>query len=189
MKIVKGLLVVLASYAVLALTKIYPVLFLSNSGLPGSASLFGPAFFPGNAVLLIPFIVIPGLVFWLGRTLIANQLALRVFKANPHLSGLLEDFGVAHFPLIFVGISSMIIFVFGLSNIGIFASLFLGMFFSLLMYAYFVAAVMENSKLNWKKALLVIAITEAVVAACLFFAGLITLHPFMQNSLMNIMTV
>ena len=83
----------------------------------------------------------------------------------------------------------MIIFVFGLSNIGIFLSLFLGMFFSLLMYTYFVNIVKENHKIGWKKALLVIAITEVIIAAILFLTGLISLHPLMQNSFASVFTI
>ena len=177
MAITKGLLVVLASYAVLALAKIYPLFltFPQSGGVP--------------SILLIPFILIIGVISWLGRTFIANQLSQRLFKAKAGFREELGNFGLVHFPLIFVGLSSMIIFVFGLSNIGIFASLFLGMFFSLLMYTYFINVVMSSHKLNWKKGLLVIAVTEAIIAAAMLLLGLITLHPLMQNSLMSMMAV
>lgn len=188
MGIWKGFLAVLASYAALALVKIYSASLLLNSSFLGYANLVGPPFYGASVIIVIPILIL-GVILWLGRTFIANQLSQRIFRAKAGFREELGDFGFAHFPLIFVGLSSMIIFIFGLSNIGIFASLFLGMFFSLLMYAYFVSAVMANNKLNWKKALLIIAITETIIAAVMFLAGLITLHPFMQNSLMSMMTI
>ncbi len=188
MGILKGLLVVLGSYAVIALAKIYPVFLLPPQSVGSFSGLLGmPSI--GSYILLIPFTLISGVILWLGRAFLANQLAYRIFKAKAGFREELGDFGLVHFPLIFVGLSSMIIFVFGLSNIGIFASLFLCMFFFLLMYTYFVNVVMSHHKLNWKKALFVIALMEVIIAVVMFFAGLIALHPLMQNSLMSMTTI
>ena len=184
MGIGKGLLVVLASYAVVGMARTYPLLIspVITSGPFGSPS-------PGLALLLIPLTLVTGLTLWFARTFIANQLSKRVFKTKAGFREELGDFGFAHFPLIFAGLSSMIVFVFGLSNIGIFASLFLGMFFSLLMYAFFVNVVMSHHNMNWKKALMIITITEAVLFATMFLIGLAALHPLMQSSLMSMMTI
>jgi hypothetical protein len=149
MSLLKGLLVVIAVYAIGMITKIF--------WLQSFASIVART--DSTALLFPVLMVIFGIVAWLIRGGISNLVATKAFKSKGSVKDLLYGYGMSHFPLVAVYISSLFMF----SNIGLFIYLFFMVFAPLLMYTFFVNAVMMFHNLDWKKSLLTVFVTEMII--------------------------
>jgi len=168
MKFVKGFLVVLITYLAVAIINSFLTITF-RGGTLSYILITESAIYYSIVFSFIPTVVLLGIIFWFLRTSLSFTVSKYFFKAKGKFDDLLDSFGMAHFPLIFSSLSIFLFFYFG--NIGVLLSLFFKMFFSLLVDVFFVNALITFQNLEWKKSLLTIIITEAVVVFILTLLG------------------
>lgn len=157
MNIIKSFLVVLITYSSILLINVYFISLLSGISI---IDIFNA---PGLSLINNPIVLtlVLGFILWILRTFLSFSISKFFFKAKGKFNDLLYSFGVSHFPLIFSSLS--VFFFFFLGNFGVILSIFLGTFFFLLMLVFFINALITYQKIDWKRGLITVIISEFII--------------------------